>query len=37
VERHGRPVRDPDRLRAVLGRELDANLNRLARSALLVA
>jgi methyltransferase-like protein/2-polyprenyl-3-methyl-5-hydroxy-6-metoxy-1,4-benzoquinol methylase len=37
VERHGRPVRDPDRLRAVLDRELDANLRRLARSALLFA
>jgi methyltransferase-like protein len=37
VERHGRPVRDPDRLKAVLARELDTNLRRLARSALLVA
>jgi hypothetical protein len=36
VDRHGRPVKDEDRLRAILGRELDPNLRRLARSALLV-
>ncbi len=37
LERHGRLVRDHDQLRAILTHELDTNLRRLARSALLVA
>jgi methyltransferase-like protein/2-polyprenyl-3-methyl-5-hydroxy-6-metoxy-1,4-benzoquinol methylase len=37
VERHGRRVTDPDRLRSILTQEVDANLRRLARSALLIA
>jgi methyltransferase-like protein len=37
VQRFGRPVNDPDLLRAYLLREMDTNLRRLARSALMVA
>jgi methyltransferase-like protein/SAM-dependent methyltransferase len=37
LERYGRPVKDPDLLRSILGRELDDNLRRLGRCALLVA
>jgi methyltransferase-like protein/2-polyprenyl-3-methyl-5-hydroxy-6-metoxy-1,4-benzoquinol methylase len=37
LERFGRPVTDPDRLRAILRRELDTNLRGLIRSALLVS
>jgi methyltransferase-like protein/cyclopropane fatty-acyl-phospholipid synthase-like methyltransferase len=36
VERHGRRVTDPDRLRCLMARELGSNLARLARSGLLV-
>ena len=35
-ERHGWAITDPDHLRGALTRELDPNLRRLARSALLV-
>jgi methyltransferase-like protein/cyclopropane fatty-acyl-phospholipid synthase-like methyltransferase len=37
LERFGRPVTEPDRLRAILTGELDTKLRWLARSALLVA
>jgi methyltransferase-like protein/SAM-dependent methyltransferase len=37
VERHGRRITEPEYLRAVLARELEPNLLRLARAALLVA
>jgi len=37
LERFGRPLLGADHVRSVLARELDANLHRLARSALLLA
>jgi methyltransferase-like protein/SAM-dependent methyltransferase len=37
LERYHRPVTDPDRVRGILRRELDANLRRLGSNALLTA